>query len=510
MKLKKNIFANYFGQGWSALMSLAFVPLYIKYLGMEAYGLIGTFAVLQAWLTLLDMGMAPTLGREMARFTGGAHSAQSIHNLLRSLEVLCAVVAVLVCAMVWAISGWLAADWLRVTVLSINSVAQSISIIGIVIALRIVESVYRSGLIGLQRQVWYNTANACLATVRSLGAVALVVWISPSVEAFFLWQASISLLTVFVFARGVHRGLPRPKIPPAFSVQSLSDVGKYAKGMACITLLSLLLTQIDKVLLSRLLSLEEFGVYTLAAAVSGALYMVISPVTSAVYPRLVELASNDETVTLTSTYHKGAQLLTVITAPLTIVLVLFGQGALFAWSGSSSLAHSAGPILSILLLGTFLNGLMFLPYHLQLTYGWTSLSVKINAVAVAVLVPAIIYSVPHFGAIAAAWIWAILNIAYVLIGVQLMHRKLLPNEKSAWYLFDVAAPIMGALVLILSVMYFRPSNYIERWEWLRFLCLTYILGTAGACIASNDIRARIISTFHRLSAGIRSTPNLPG
>ena len=84
--LKRNLIANFLGQGWTALMGLAFIPLYIKYLGMEAYGLIGLFALLQAWLSLLDMGMTPTLSREMARFTGGSHSAQSIRDLLRSIE----------------------------------------------------------------------------------------------------------------------------------------------------------------------------------------------------------------------------------------------------------------------------------------------------------------------------------------------------------------------------------------------------------------------------------------
>ena len=70
--IKKNIIANYLGHGWRVLMGLAFIPLYIKYLGIETYGLIGIFAILQAWLGLLDMGMRPALGREMARFTGGA------------------------------------------------------------------------------------------------------------------------------------------------------------------------------------------------------------------------------------------------------------------------------------------------------------------------------------------------------------------------------------------------------------------------------------------------------
>ena len=80
--LKRNLIANYLGQGWTAIMGLVFIPLYIKYLGIESYGLIGLFGVLQAWLSLLDMGMTPTLSREMARFTAGTHSAASIREPL--------------------------------------------------------------------------------------------------------------------------------------------------------------------------------------------------------------------------------------------------------------------------------------------------------------------------------------------------------------------------------------------------------------------------------------------
>jgi cephalosporin hydroxylase len=41
---------------------------------------------LQAWLRLLDMGLTPTMSREMARFTGGSHTVGSIRDLLRSIE----------------------------------------------------------------------------------------------------------------------------------------------------------------------------------------------------------------------------------------------------------------------------------------------------------------------------------------------------------------------------------------------------------------------------------------
>ena len=55
MALKRNLIANYLGQGWAVIMGLAFIPIYIKYLGIESYGLIGLFALFQAWLILLDM-----------------------------------------------------------------------------------------------------------------------------------------------------------------------------------------------------------------------------------------------------------------------------------------------------------------------------------------------------------------------------------------------------------------------------------------------------------------------
>jgi hypothetical protein len=84
MALKRNLIANYLGQGWLFIMSLAFISIYIKNLGFEAYGLISLFTVLQAWLTLLDMGMTPTLERETARFTGGELTPQPVHKALAS------------------------------------------------------------------------------------------------------------------------------------------------------------------------------------------------------------------------------------------------------------------------------------------------------------------------------------------------------------------------------------------------------------------------------------------
>ncbi|NTW89015.1 MAG: oligosaccharide flippase family protein, partial [Desulfobulbaceae bacterium] len=86
MSLKKNIISNYISQIYGTLIGIVMVPLYIRYMGTEAYGLVGFFAMLQAWFQLLDMGLAPTMARETARFQGGATDALSLRRLLRVLE----------------------------------------------------------------------------------------------------------------------------------------------------------------------------------------------------------------------------------------------------------------------------------------------------------------------------------------------------------------------------------------------------------------------------------------
>lgn len=490
--VKRNTVANFIGGIWSALMALAFVPVYIGYLGIEAYGLIGIFVMLAQVLALLDMGVTPTLNREMARFAAGAHTTQSIRNLLRSLEALSFALAVLIGLGVWGVSGYLANDWLQVNELSVDVVAQAISVMGWVIALRFVEGIYRGSLFGLQRQVWYNGANIVLETMRYAGAIAILAWVSPTLRAFFLWHALVSVLAVAVFGASVHGTLPHPASPPRVSREAIAGVWRFAGGMMGITFLVLLLTQVDKIILSRLLTLEAFGYYALAAAVAGVIRRVIGPFLQAVYPRLVELVTREDEAGLVFVYHQGSQLVTVLAAPAGILLSVFSGGVLFMWSGDVSLAQNTAPILSVLALGTLLNGLMWMPYHLQLAYGWTRLSLTANTLAVAVLVPAILWVAPRYGAVGAAWMWVLLNAGYALIGIHFMHRRLIPGEKWRWYFADVLLPAGGALTVILLAQTFQPTAYQDRSQWFLFLLVSGGLALATATALASHARAQVL------------------
>lgn len=474
-------------------MGLAFVPLYIEYLGMEAYGLIGFFAVMQAWLVMLDMGMTPTLNREMARFTAGARSPQSINDLLRSLEIITIGIATTSCILVWLVSDYLADDWFNAEKLPNSVIAQAISIMGVVASLRFVESIYRGSLLGLQQQVWYNIVNAAIATLRHGGVLVVLVLISPSIQIFFLWQIAVSIVAIGALAYRVHRELPRPPFVPRFEFVVIVEVWKFAGGVMAMTLLAIILTQIDKLLISRLLPLEAFGYYTLAASVAGVLYVVTAPVTNAYYPRMVELFAQGDTHALVSIYHQAGQLVTVLTAPAAMLLCFFPGKVIFVWSGDPNLVENTAPVLSLIAVGVFLNCLMYMPAQLQLAGGWVSLAIKTNLVAVIVLVPAMFWVVPLYGVIGAAWIWLTLNTGYVLVAIHLMHRRLLPNDKWRWYFSDVLLPVIGVAGIMLLAELFQPENFQNRLHDLVFLMLVGTIALVIASSLADQLRSKLFS-----------------
>lgn len=489
MSLKKNLIANYLGQGWAALMGLLFIPVYIGYLGMESFALIGVFAILQAWLALMDMGMSATLNREMARFLAGAHTPQSIRDLMRSFEWIGVAVSFLIAATIWSLSIWLASDWLRAEELPIEVVSEAIVIMGCVVASRLLEGLYRGTLLGLQKHVIFNALNAFFATLRAVGAIAVLEYVSPTIFAYFVWQLIVSFLALLFLAVMAYGRLPAVPSPARFSWTAIRGIWRFAGGMLATTFLVLLLMQVDKILLSTLLSLEIFGYYVLATTAASAVGIMVGPIAQAFYPRFSEIVARGDTEALAHAYHFGAQLVTTLVAPVGLILVFFGEWILQLWTGDRVLAGKVAPLLALLASGALLNGLMMIPYMLTLAYGWSGFAVRVNGVAVIVLVPAIIWATVNFGAEGAAWAWVLLNVGYVLVSIRFLHRRLLQKEMWGWYRDDVVLPL--AAVAAVNVICVALMPYVST-EFAEIVLLS-------AAVVGSILAAGILSPAIRIS-----------
>ncbi len=496
--LKRNISANFLASIWAAGLGIAFVPLYIQYLGMESYGLVGVLAALQAWSSALDFGLAPTINREVAKSRVGAADNQAIHNLLRSFEILAGGIAFSICLALWFASGWLAEHWINLEALSKESASNSLALIAALVATRWFSGLYRGGVMGLELHVWLSSYASVFVTIRNVGVLGVLAWVAPVIEAYLIFFLVVSVFEFLVLRHKLITTLPKPPSKPKFSNDALRSTWRFAAGMTATSILSLALTQLDKLILPALLPLSEFGQYMLAWTVVSILSLVAGPVSNAVYPRLTTLHFSDDQTALVNTYHKACQLMSILVIPSACTLAVFSPQILFVWGGDlDGGLGTVSTIASILSVGVMLNALMIPPYLLTLAHGWTRLAVITNLIAVIVIVPAMVFSATRFGAVGAASVFVALNFCYVVIGMHFLHRRLLPAEKWTWYRVDVIYPLLAALAFLPA--FYQLVNNIESRVGLVFAVGVAWLSTQLMVTVATPLgRATLTSVRRRL------------
>ncbi|HEV2988097.1 MAG TPA: oligosaccharide flippase family protein, partial [Candidatus Angelobacter sp.] len=123
---KLDLAANVAGVGWSFLMQIACIPLYLRFLGIEAYGLIGFYLMLQAIFQVLDFGLSPTINREMARYSVQPAKAPEARDLVRTLEVGYWLIGMVLGAALLVASPWVASHWIKATNISVHDIQHTV------------------------------------------------------------------------------------------------------------------------------------------------------------------------------------------------------------------------------------------------------------------------------------------------------------------------------------------------------------------------------------------------
>ena len=433
--------------------SLLAVPFFIGYLGVEGYGLIGFGTAVQSLLVLLDLGLAPTISRQIAR-ASEADQRNRARNLLKSMASIYWGVALCIGVGLTFAAHFIATDWLNIGRLPPNEVTVGLILLGIQLAVRWPGSLYIGALTGGRHLVLSSVLSTGYITLANVGAIAVLAWL-PRIEAFFLWQAAIGLLYTLALQRAAWAKLGGSS-GAHFDVAELKNIWRFSAQMSGIALISILITQLDKVILSKTTTLTEFAHYMLATLAISSLYRITAPLFNAIYPRFSALVMQEETDKLAKVYRLGSNLFAGFWFSGIMFTVLCAPALLTLWTGDTVLAVQTAPLMSLLALGTGLHGMMFFPYALQLAYGEAQLTLKIHLLLLAIQLPLILILALNMGALGGAIACFVLYLVYMIIGTTLTHRRLLIGLGARWLFFDLGRPlIVSALFGCLGMLILR-------------------------------------------------------
>lgn len=481
-----------------ALLGLITIPLYVKYLGLDAYGLVGFFASVQAVVSFLDFGLPATLTRALASRRSGLSESGDAHDLVHTFELAYLALTVLACSVVVVAAHWLAAYWLQSTSMDTESLTTVLMLASLALASMWPSLLYGAALEGLERQQILARLTAALAILRTAITLAAV-YFQPTLVTFFVVQIAMGLVQSYLTRRQMLNALPRTETRPNWRWSIIRNSRQFASSMTVIGIAAIALTQLDKLILSAVLPLQEFGVYVLAATLAGGLYVLISPTFSIVYPAFSRLWSTSRQA-LPEQYQLASEVMAAMVMPLASVLAVFSSTVLWIWTGNNLIAETGAWPLSLLVLGCALNGVMNIPYALQLAAGWARLPLYINLATMAWAIPSTWWAAINYGGVGGAAVWLGLNTGFLIFTPLFMHRKLLPNAMKRWYLGAVLAPMVVCAVSVgfLSILH---STLLTRWQSGLQLIGYWFLTTLLTCISlpllRHQLRTMLIARFAR-------------
>lgn len=458
--LKISTLSNFASSAWMALLGILFVPVYLHYIGVESYGLIGIFNSLIALAWLFDFGLSGVINRELARLSAYPDKNQEIQDLTRTIEVINLLTAISITACLLGAAPLIARYWVQGGQLSVNAITQSLMIMGLGFAAHLALGFYSGGLTGLQKLPLLNSINVVCSTFRSVGSVLVLIFISSTIQAFLIWQVIIGLVQALLMAVTFHKCLPSSSRPARFRWHLLQGRKQFAGGLTVLFFLGLILQQLDKIILSKMLSLEFFGYYTLAATITSfGLGIVPKAIANAVYPRFSYLVERNEQHQLSNLYHLSTQAVSVLLLPAASILAVFPFEILKLWTQNETAAENTWVLLMILAIGSAIYGLINIPHYLQLAYGWTGIIVFAALTSIIIITPLMIITVGVYGAIAGAACWGLINLLHLIIYEQIMHKYTLKGEQWKWYFVDVAKPFAVAITSALLCRFVFGADF---------------------------------------------------
>jgi O-antigen/teichoic acid export membrane protein len=441
--IKVNIAANLGGGALSAVVAALVAPLQLRLLGPEAFGLIALMASLQVVVSVLDLGLTATITRSIA-------GRRPLDNglslrLAQTASTVSWSLAMLVAAVMLLGSAWISRVWLKPGMLSEPTVVLVIRLTAVFLGLRLPVALFHAILAGLQRLDLANLFKSGFLTVRIVGG-SLLLFVRPDVRLYMVWCVVTAGFEIVTYAVTSRRLLPELRLSPRIYPRALSATTGFTVRVAAITLIAMLLTQSDKLMMSKLLPLGQLGYYSLAYSAAMALSLIPTAVTGAVLPAVVADIAEGRLAAVKVRYVRSVELIGFAAGLPTLILVFYGAEVMTFLAGVRA-AEVAATSLRLLAVGFFLNGIAGSSYALALGAGRPDIPLRINAYAVGLYVPITYLMIESAGLVGAAAAWCALNIYYVLVFVPWTEREILGRQPGLGLMRGILRVCGGGLLV---------------------------------------------------------------
>lgn len=470
--LARNTLLNLVGQGLPLIVAVVSMPLVIRGLGPEQFGILALAWVVLGYFGMFDLGMGRAATKFVAEALGAGQrmrvaaivwtsvSVQTVFGILGGL-VLAGITPFLV-EHILSIPGGLVAD-----------ARTTFYLLAISVPVVVVTSSFRGALEAAQRfdlvnavRIPFSSANFLLPMVGLLLGWGLVGIVALLVAARALALAVHYLLCV--------RYLPNFGRLPRFHLAELRVLISFGGWVTVSGFVGPILVHLDRFMIGALMTVAAVAYYTAPYEMVTRLWIIPTSLLATLFPAFSSLSGQGQLAQLEVLVSRSLKYLLLSLGPVVIVIVAYGRQILEIWLGPEFAGESV-LALQILAVGVLINSLAHVPFSLIQALGRPDLTAKFHLAELPLHILLVWWLVTLWGIPGAALAWSLrvgidallLFVAAGLISPLSLKSMLgdrIPQTALMLAMLGVSAVVINALV--------TPV-------WLSFSVLALVLGIAG-------------------------------
>lgn len=389
MSVKRHASYNLIGAALPIVLSLLTVPLYLKLVGQDRYGVLAIAWLLLGYFGLFDLG----LGRATSFRVASLKSATREERAATVWSALCvnAAMGAVGGVVLWAAAGYFFQYVLKTPESLRPEILAGVPMLAAAVPIATITGVLTGAMQGREKFLETNVISVTSTALFQLLPLSVAYFSGPSLPA--LLTAAISARAVAILAlgyrchvemlRGVHIRFQKAEIPYLL---------KFGGWVNLTSIVGPILVIVDRFAIGAVLGSAALAVYTVPFQLAQRIALVPGALINALFPRMT---ASDPGVRDTLA-RRATQTLACVVSPMVLLGVLILEPFLQIWVGHE-LATQAAPIGRVLFLGYWANAFALVPFIFLQSSGRPDLPPKMHLIEIPAYLAALYAGMHYLG-----------------------------------------------------------------------------------------------------------------
>ena len=486
--LAKNTLYSLIGQAIPVFAAIFSIPILIKALGADGFGVLTLAWMVTGYFSLLDLGVGRALTKMLSEKLGRGDD-KDIPDLIWTALMLTTLMGFLGSLLISLASSTLVNDVFKIPSALIKDVESSFYILAISVPIVIGTSALRGILEAYQRFDLINIVRVPIGSLTFLGPL-LVLPFSENLSHIIAALVGVRMLEwVIDFSFCTHvvpEMLKRIRLKRSY----ISIFLRFGSWMTISNIIGPLMVYIDRFLIGSILSVSAVAYYATSHEIIIRLMVIPGAIVGVLFPALGAVIGTNLSKAKTMLFG-GVKYAFISVFPIILIIFIFAQEGLTVWLGDE-FSNEGTTVLKLLAIGALISSLSYFPFAVLHAAGRPDITAKLHLTETPIYMMIAWILIIRYGIEGAAMAWVFRAVFDTIILFYMAGRVL-----KITYPISKILLIASAVGALLSFSMFLPEGVYFK---LGFALIAFVLSLVyfWMRILNSDERAFTLSYIRRL------------